>query len=37
MCPAETTIASTFHFVDVTNDTQSVPIGVPLPNYRCII
>ena len=35
--PAETTIASTFHLVDAITDTQSVPIGVPLHNYRCIV
>ncbi len=35
--PAETTIASTFHLVDVTADTQYIPIGLPLSNYRCLI
>ncbi|CAF1541355.1 unnamed protein product, partial [Adineta ricciae] len=35
--PAETTIASTFHLVDVIADQRSVPIGLPLPNYQCVI
>ncbi|CAF3953230.1 unnamed protein product, partial [Adineta steineri] len=35
--PAETTIVSTFHKVDLTEDTRSVSIGRPLSNYRCII
>ncbi|CAF1593471.1 unnamed protein product, partial [Adineta steineri] len=35
--PAETTIVSTFHKVDLTEDTRSVSIGKPLSNYRCMI
>jgi NRPS condensation-like uncharacterized protein len=35
--PAETTIDCTFHLVDVVADRKSIPIGVPLPNYRCVI
>ncbi|CAF3842764.1 unnamed protein product, partial [Adineta steineri] len=35
--PAEATIGSTIHCVDVTNSTQSVPIGRPFYNYRCMI
>ena len=35
--PAETTIACTFHLVNVTADTESIPIGLPLPNYQCMI
>ncbi|CAF4002682.1 unnamed protein product [Adineta steineri] len=35
--PAEATIGSTIHCVDVTNGTQSVPIGRPFYNYRCMI
>ena len=35
--PAETTIASTFHRVNITVDSQNIPIGTPLPNYRCMI
>ncbi|CAF3766289.1 unnamed protein product, partial [Adineta steineri] len=35
--PAEATIDCTVHRVDVINDTQSISIGRPLFNYRCII
>jgi hypothetical protein len=35
--PAETTIASTFHLVDVNTKSESIPIGLPLSNYRCIV
>ncbi|CAF3923978.1 unnamed protein product, partial [Adineta steineri] len=35
--PAETTIVSTFHRVDLIKDTRSVSIGRPLSNYRCMI
>jgi hypothetical protein len=35
--PAETTIASTFHLVDVSADRESIPIGLPLSNYRCLV
>jgi aryl carrier-like protein len=35
--PAETTITSTFHFVNVTLDTETIPIGASLPNYRHLI
>ncbi|CAF1294525.1 unnamed protein product [Rotaria sordida] len=35
--PAETTIDCTFHLVDISADTQSVPIGRALPRYRCLI
>ncbi|CAF1180004.1 unnamed protein product [Adineta steineri] len=35
--PAEATIGSTLHCVNVTNDTQSIPIGRPFYNYRCMI
>ncbi|CAF4447504.1 unnamed protein product, partial [Adineta steineri] len=35
--PAETTIGSTLHSVNVKNDTQSIPIGRPFYNYRCIV
>jgi hypothetical protein len=35
--PAETTIACTFHIVDITTDILSIPIGLPLPNYMCMI
>ncbi|CAF4072475.1 unnamed protein product [Adineta steineri] len=34
--PAETTIVSTFHRIDIIEDTRSVSIGRPLSNYRCI-
>ena len=35
--PAETTIASTFHLVNDITYTSSIPIGVTLANYRCMI
>ena len=35
--PAETTIDCTFHLVDIEAAIESVPIGVPLPNYSCMI
>ncbi|CAF3884876.1 unnamed protein product, partial [Adineta steineri] len=35
--PAEVTIGSTIHCVYVTNDIESVPIGRPFYNYRCMI
>ncbi|CAF4093222.1 unnamed protein product, partial [Adineta steineri] len=35
--PAEATIGSTMHCVDVTNSIQSIPIGRPFYNYRCMI
>ena len=35
--PAETTIDCTFHLVDVTEDKTSIPIGRPLPYYKCLI
>ncbi|CAF4244117.1 unnamed protein product, partial [Adineta steineri] len=35
--PAETTIVSTFHRVDLIGNTRSVSIGTPLSNYQCII
>ncbi|CAF0911439.1 unnamed protein product [Adineta steineri] len=35
--PAETTIVSTFYKVDPIEYTQSVSIGEPLSNYRCMI
>ncbi|CAF1566377.1 unnamed protein product, partial [Adineta steineri] len=34
--PAETTLQSLFHQVNSINDEQSIPLGMPLPNYRCI-
>ncbi len=38
MCgPAETTLQSLFHKVDLIRDTESIPLGKPLPNYDCII
>jgi acyl-CoA synthetase (AMP-forming)/AMP-acid ligase II len=36
--PAETTVVATFHKIDlieVTSDQRSIPIGRPLPNYKC--
>ncbi|CAF1653406.1 unnamed protein product, partial [Adineta ricciae] len=35
--PAETTIACTWHAVNLIEDYKSVPIGLPLPGYRCLI
>jgi hypothetical protein len=35
--PAETTLQSLFHKVDLIRDTESIPLGKPLPNYDCII
>ncbi|CAF4341738.1 unnamed protein product, partial [Adineta steineri] len=35
--PAEATIGSTIHCLNVANDTQSIPIGKPFYNYRCMI
>jgi aryl carrier-like protein len=35
--PAETTIDCTFHYVNVTLDTETIPIGASLPNYRNLI
>ncbi len=35
--PAETTLQSLFHKVDLIRDTKSIPLGKPLPNYDCII
>ena len=35
--PAETTIACTFHRVQITLDTHLIPIGRALPNYRSMI
>jgi hypothetical protein len=35
--PAETTLQCLFHRVDLRLDTETVPIGRPLPNYHCIV
>ena len=35
--PAEATIASTFHMIDINSETDSIPIGLPLPNYQCLV
>jgi len=35
--PAESTIASTFHCVNIMTDKNHIPIGLPLPNYQCTI
>ncbi|CAF1090177.1 unnamed protein product [Adineta steineri] len=35
--PAETTIDCTFHRINVANNKESIPIGIPLSNYRCMI
>ena len=35
--PAETTITSTCHLVNVIIDRKSIPMGLSLPNYQCMI
>ncbi|CAF1390131.1 unnamed protein product [Adineta steineri] len=35
--PAETTLQSLFHQVNLISDEQTIPLGIPLPNYRCIV
>jgi aryl carrier-like protein len=35
--PAESTIVCTYHLVDMTTIVESIPIGMPLPNYRYLI
>jgi hypothetical protein len=35
--PAETTLQSLVHQVNLTEDTDNIPLGKPLPNYHCII
>ncbi len=35
--PAETTIDCTCHFIDRKIDATQIPIGKPLPNYRCLV
>jgi hypothetical protein len=35
--PAETTLQSLFHQVTLGEDTDSIPLGKPLPNYYCIV
>ena len=35
--PAETTIDCTFHVVDSNSETDNIPIGLPVPNYQCLI
>ncbi|CAF1117030.1 unnamed protein product [Adineta steineri] len=35
--PAEATIVSTFYRVHPMPNTQSIPIGTPLSNYRCMV
>ncbi|CAF4199060.1 unnamed protein product, partial [Adineta steineri] len=35
--PAEATIVCTFHRVNLMVDTQSIPIGIPLSNYNCMM
>ncbi|CAF1593907.1 unnamed protein product, partial [Adineta ricciae] len=35
--PAETTIASTFYQVNVTDLSEYIPIGASLPKYRCVV
>ena len=35
--PTEATIVCIVHLVDILIDTQSVPVGCPLPHYKCMI
>ncbi|CAF4351085.1 unnamed protein product, partial [Adineta steineri] len=35
--PAEATIDCTVRRVSIRNNTQSIPIGTPLSNYRCMV
>ncbi|CAF1215321.1 unnamed protein product [Adineta steineri] len=35
--PAETTITSTFHLIDIRASTKCIPIGRSLSNYQCLI
>ncbi|CAF1082295.1 unnamed protein product [Adineta steineri] len=35
--PAEATVNSTCHIVDISGKAQSIPIGRPTPNYQCLI
>src|ERR1700722_858805 len=35
--PAETTLDATYHLVDGMSGRTSIPIGVPLPNYQCLV
>ncbi|CAF1161511.1 unnamed protein product [Adineta steineri] len=35
--PAEATINSTYHIVDISGEDQSISIGRPAPNYQCLI
>ncbi|CAF0960866.1 unnamed protein product [Adineta steineri] len=35
--PAEITINCTSHLIDLNKELMNIPIGRPLPNYRCLI
>ncbi|CAF4118284.1 unnamed protein product, partial [Adineta steineri] len=35
--PAETTLQSLFHRINSQVDTETIPLGRPLPNYSCIV
>ncbi|CAF0897146.1 unnamed protein product [Adineta steineri] len=35
--PAETTLQSLFHRVNSQLDTETIPLGRPLPNYSCVL
>ncbi|UJR22118.1 hypothetical protein I4U23_025182 [Adineta vaga] len=35
--PAEVTVNCACHLIDLTKDQESIPLGRPLPNYRCLI
>jgi hypothetical protein len=35
--PAETTLGTTYHLVDVVSNTTNIPIGMPFANYKCLV
>jgi aryl carrier-like protein len=34
--PAET-IVCTYHYIDPTDDSKMLPIGIPMPSYKCLV
>jgi hypothetical protein len=35
--PAETTLGTTYHLIDVVSNTTNIPIGMPFANYKCLV
>ena len=35
--PAEATLGSTYHLIDIVSDQSNIPIGTPFPNYKYLI